>query len=149
MTPLAQNKKAFHDYAVLEKYEAGIVLTGPEIKSVKSGGANLKGSYITIKNGEVWTQNMHISPYKYAPDQDFNPLRNRKLLLKKKEIEKIASLEKEKGITIIPLNIHLKNNFAKLDIGICKGKKNYDKRDDLRKKSQNMDIKKALKSLNY
>lgn len=144
MPSLAQNKKAFHDYIVLDRYEAGIVLTGAEIKSVKNGGANLKGSYITIKNGEIWTQNMHISPYKYASDKDFNPLRNRKLLLKKKEILKIASLEHEKGITIIPLAIHLKNNYAKIEIGICKGKKMYDKRNDLKKKSQKLEIDRSL-----
>jgi len=104
----------------------------------------LKGCYITIKNGEIWTQNMHISPYKYASDQDYDPLRSRKLLLKKKEILHIASLEKEKGITIIPLAIHLKNNYAKMEIGICKGKKNYDKRNDLKKKSQDLEIKRSV-----
>lgn len=146
MSILSQNKKALHDYFVIDKYEAGMVLTGAEIKSVKNGGANLKGSYVTIKNGEIWTQNMRISPYKYAADKDFNPLRNKKLLLKKKEILKIASLEHEKGITIIPLAIYLKNNYAKIELGICKGKKMYDKRNILKKKMQEMEIKKSLAS---
>ncbi len=145
MKILSKNKKAFHDYEVIEKIVAGIVLTGPEIKATRSGLINLKGSYIALKNGEAWTQNMHIGLYKYANLTDYDPLRPRKLLLSKKEIGKLTSQEAQKGITIVPLDVHLSKNFAKMTIGICKGKKLHDKRADLKKKAQQKDIDQALK----
>lgn len=145
---IAQNKKAYHDYEILEKFTAGMVLRGHEVKSLRSGQCNLKGSYVTIKNDEAWTQNVHISLYKQASIQDYNPTRPRKLLLSKKEIEKISSQEAQKGITIVPLDIFLKNNLIKMTIGICRGKKLHDKRDDLKKKAQQKEINQTLKKYN-
>ncbi len=148
MKILAKNKKAFHDYEVLEKFEAGIVLHGYEAKSLRSGQCNLKGSYVSIQKGEVWTKNVHISLYKHSSITDYDPTRPRKLLLTKKEISKLASQESQKGVTIIPLDIHLKNNFAKMTIGICRGKKLHDKRTDLKKRAHEKEIRQTLRNLN-
>ncbi len=145
MKILSKNKKALHDYEVIEKCVAGIVLTGPEIKALRSGQCNLKGSYISLKSGEAWTQNVHIGLYKHANLKDYDPLKPRKLLLSKKEIGKLTSQEAQKGITIVPLDIHLKNNFAKMTIGICRGKKLHDKRADLKKRAQQKEINQTLK----
>ncbi|EKD48076.1 MAG: SsrA RNA (tmRNA)-binding protein [uncultured bacterium] len=142
------NKKALHDYEVLNKLEAGLILAGHEAKSIRNGGATLKGSYITIKNSGIFTQNLSISRYKYASITDYDPKRPRQLLLSKKEIEYLTSQENQKGVTIIPLDIHFKNNFAKMTIGICRGKKLYDKRVTLKKKADDLEIKHALKKFN-
>ena len=143
---LAQNKKAFVDYEVLEKMEAGIVLSGGEVKSVRGGHANMKGSYLEInKRYEAFVKGIHISPYKMAPDASYEPSHLRKLLLHKKEIIKLKEQLDTKGITVIPLDFHLTNNRIKVTIGICRGKKKYDRRDELKKKSQNMEIKRTLK----
>ena len=146
---LAQNKKAYHDYEILEKFTAGMVLQGYEAKSLRLGQCNLKGSYVTIKNDEVWTQNVHISLYKHASIPDYNPTRPRKLLLNRKEIQKLSSQESQKGITIVPLDIFLKNNLIKMTIGICRGKKLHDKRDTLKKKAQQKEIDQTLKKYNH
>ena len=148
ITLLIKNKKAYHDYEILDKFEAGIVLKGYEIKAIRNSQANLKGSYISIKNNEAWTQNLHISLYKQASVKNYDPLTPRKLLLTKKEIQKITSAESQKGTTIVPLDIHLKNNYAKMTIGICRGKKLHDKRTDLKKKAQDKEVKQALKKFN-
>ena len=143
---LAQNKKAYAEYEVLEKIEAGIVLTGPEVKSVRGSQVNLKGSYIEVApDGQAYTRNIHISPYKQAPNPAYNPTARRKLLLHKKEIGKIQNQLDTKGTTVIPLDFHLNDNRIKLTIGICQGKKKYDRRNELKKKAQNLDIKRALK----
>lgn len=143
---LSQNKKAFVDFEVLEKIEAGIELTGAEVKSVRAGHANLKGSYIEVSpKAEAFTRNIHISPYKNAPQADYNPTRKRRLLLHKKEILKLQAKIDEKGTTVVPLDFHLNNNRIKLTIGICKGKKKHDRRDDLKKKSQDLEIRRSLK----
>ena len=145
---LSKNKKAFADYEILEKFEAGIQLSGPEVKSIRNGNSNLKGSYVEItKRGEAFTRNIHISPYKHAAAQqtDYNPTRRRKLLLNKKEIDKIENALNEEGTTIIPLDFHLKNNRIKLEIGICRGKKKHDRRNELKKRSQNLEIRRSLK----
>ncbi len=143
---LAQNKKAFVLYEILEKLETGIVLTGPEVKSLRAGQANLKGSFVEISDkNEVWTRNIHISPYKQASHSDYDPTEKRKLLLHASEIEKLKKQLETKGVTIVPLDFHLSHNRIKLTIGICRGKKKYDRRDDLKKKAQNLEINRALK----
>lgn len=145
---LARNKKAFVDYEVLEQIEAGIELTGPEVKSIRLGHANLKGSFIEVsKKLEAYVRGIHISPYKQAAGQqgDYKPARKRKLLLHKSEIEKLIGQLEQKGQTVVPLDLHLKNNRIKLTIGICRGKKKHDRRQELKKKSQDLEIRRSLK----
>lgn len=142
---VAQNKKATHDYFIEETYEAGIVLTGTEIKSIRAGKANIKDSFARIKNGEVFLWNAHISPYEQGNRYNHDPLRTRKLLMKKKEISKLIGITKEQGYTLIPLKIYLKNGFAKVLVGLGKGKKNYDKREALKEKDAKRQIEKAFR----
>jgi SsrA-binding protein len=143
---LASNKKAYHDFEILEKIEAGIVLSGAEVKSVRANQANLKGAYLEVSAGnEVFVRNIHISPYKFAEQKDYSPVRKRKLLLNQKEIGLIREKLEEAGATVIPLDFHIKNNRIKLLVGICRGKKKHDKREELKKKSQEIEIKRALK----
>lgn len=142
---LAQNKKAFVDYEVLEKLEAGVVLSGPEVKSVRLGHANLKGSYVEITDGEVFTRNIHISPYKHAPTPGYNPDQRRKLLLSRAQIIKLQKELDTKGTTVIPLDLHLSHNYIKMTIGICTSKKKWDRRNELKTKAQNLEIRRALK----
>lgn len=139
---ISSNKKAYFDYSIFEKYVAGIVLTGTEIKSVRAGAINLKDSFIKIENFEVWLYNCHISPYDMGNRYNHEPLRVRKLLLNKKEILKILNKQKQENYTIIPLNAFLKKGYLKLEIALCKGKKLYDKRESLKKK----DIARNLKN---
>lgn len=144
--PLAQNKKAFADYEILEKIEAGIVLTGAEVKSVRGAHVNLKGSFVEISPRlEAFVRNIHISPYKMAPQTGYDPTHKRKLLLNKKEILQIKAHLDTKGFTVVPLDFHLTGNRIKLLIGVCRGKKKYDRRNELKKKAQNLEIKRALK----
>lgn len=143
---LAQNKKAFAEYEVLEKLEAGIVLSGAEVKSVRDSQINLKGSFVEVSAaGEAWTRNIHISPYKQSPQKDYSPTQKRKLLLHKKEILNLLKNLETKGVTIIPLDFHLNRNRIKVTIGICRGKKKYDRREELKQKAQNLEIKRTLK----
>ena len=140
-----ENRKAFHDYFIHETYEAGLVLVGTEVKSLREGRANLKDSYATIKDGEVWLENLHISPFKEGNLFNHDPLRKRKLLLHKKEITKLFSQTREKGFTLIPLKIYFKNGRAKLALALASGKKNYDKRESLAKKDAKREVERALK----
>jgi SsrA-binding protein len=142
---VAQNKKARHDYFIEETYEAGIVLSGTEIKSIRAGRANLKDSFARVKDGEVWLMNMHISPYEQGNRYNHDPTRTRKLLLHKREIGKLVGLTQEKGFSLIPLKIYLKNGFAKIDLAVAKGKKKYDKRQTLKKREETRNIQAALK----
>lgn len=142
---VAQNRKAFHDYHVEETYEAGIVLQGTEIKSLRAGRANLKDSFARVEKGEVWLHNMHISPYEQGNRYNHDPLRSRKLLLHKREINKLIGVSKETGYTLVPLKIYLKNGFAKVLLGVAKGKKNYDKREDLKRKEAKREIDRAFR----
>lgn len=144
-TSLSKNKKAFHDYEILEKYEAGIVLNGDEVKSIKGGQANLKGSFVDVFNDEAFLNEAHVSRYKNSSRKDYDPTRKRKLLLHGKQINKIHQLINQKGITAIPLELYLNKGLIKLEIGICRGKKLHDKRHDLKKKSQDLEIKRQLK----
>ena len=130
---VATNKKAYHDYFVLEKYEAGIELFGTEIKSIRAGRVNLKDSFCSVDDGEMFVIGMHISPYEMGNRFNRDPLRKKKLLLHKKEIMKLFGESQQQGLSIIPLELYIKNGRAKLSIGLCKGKKLYDKRDSAAK----------------
>ncbi len=142
---LAKNKKAYFDYEILEKYETGIILTGPEVKSIKGGHVQLKGSFATVINGRVIIENMHISHYKCSPVEGYNPLRRRELLLHKKEIDYLAGMSAQKGYTLVPLEIFLKNNFIKILLGICRGKQAHDKRNVLKKRAVEKELQQGLK----
>lgn len=142
---LAQNKKAYHDYNILETYEAGVALTGTEIKSVRAGKTTLRDGYARVRNGEAWLENVHITPYAEGNQFNVDPMRNRKLLLHKKEIRKLEVSLTEKGLTIVPLRMYLKHGYAKVLIGVAQGKKNYDKRESLKRKDQQRDIQRAMK----
>ncbi|MBT6069053.1 SsrA-binding protein SmpB [Candidatus Peregrinibacteria bacterium] len=144
MKEIAKNKKAYFDYEILEEYESGIILTGAEIKSIRGGNVNLKGSYVGETEGKLAVKNMHISVYA-AIQTPQEPTRERFLLLHKKEIDKIQGKLKERGLAVIPLRLYLKKGYAKLSIGICRGKKNHDKRQTLKRKDQDMEVKRALK----
>jgi len=142
---IAQNKKANHDYFIEETFETGMVLQGTEIKALRAGRANLKDSYARVHNGEVFLYNLHISPYEQGNRYNHDPLRTRKLLLHKREISKLIGLTKEEGYALVPLKIYLKNGYAKLLLGLGKGKKKYDKREDLKKKEAKRDIERAFR----
>jgi SsrA-binding protein len=142
---VAQNKKANHDYFIEETYEAGMVLQGTEIKAIRAGRINLKDSYARIQNGEIYLLNAHVSPYEQGNRYNHDPLRQRKLLLHKKEIDKLLGETKEAGYALVPLKVYLKNGYAKILIGLGKGKKNYDKREDLKKKEAKRDIERAFR----
>lgn len=142
------NKKAYYDYQILDTIEAGLVLSGTEIKSIRDGRANLKDSYAIVKNGEVFILNMHISHYKEGNIFNHDETRTRKLLLNKKEIFKLRDTVVLNGNTLIPLKIYFKNNRAKLLLGIAKGKKNYDKRESIKQRDVNRELKKQYKNLN-
>ena len=145
---LAKNKKAYSDFEVLEKIEAGLVLVGSEVKSVKDGHAQLRGSFIEVHHGNAYVKNVHISKYKFDAKADYDPLRRRKLLLHAEQINKIGMQLDTKGVAVIPLELHEKHGLVKLIIGVCRGKKKYDKREDLKKKAQNLDAAQALKRFN-
>lgn len=142
---LAENRKARHDYFIEEVYEAGIELVGTEVKSIRGGKANLKDSYAEIRNSEIFVCNMHISPYEQGNIFNKDPLRNRKLLLHKKEILKLEQFTAQEGYTLVPLSLYLKNGRVKVSLAVAKGKKNYDKRDSILEKAAKRDIERQLK----
>ncbi|WP_026694515.1 SsrA-binding protein SmpB [Peribacillus kribbensis] len=142
---ITNNKKAYHDFFIEETYESGIVLQGTEIKAIRAGRVNLKDSYARIQNGEMYLYSMHISPYEQGNRYNHDPERPRKLLLHKKEINKLIGDTKEQGYTLVPLKVYLKNGYAKVLIGLGKGKKNYDKREDLKKKEAKREIERAFR----
>ena len=141
---ISKNPVARHNYIITDTLEAGIVLTGTEIKSIRNGKVNLKDSYAGIKNGEAYIYSMHISPYEQGNIFNKDPLRDRKLLLNKREIFRLSGLINQKGYTLVPISLYFKNNIVKLELGIGKGKKLYDKREDLKKKDSEMYIKKHM-----
>lgn len=143
---VARNKKATHDYFILEKYEVGIVLTGTEIKSIRANKVSIQDAYCVVKNNELFIINMHIAKYDYGNIFNHKETRNRKLLAHKKEIRKMLGKITQEGLTIIPLTVYIKDGLCKLEIAICKGKKNYDKRDDLKKEEAKKVIEKAMKN---
>lgn len=145
---LAENRKARHDYFVEETMEAGIALVGTEVKSIRNGKCNLKDCYADIQNGEIFILNMHISPYEQGNIFNVDPLRERKLLLHKEQIGRLAGLVSREGYTLVPLSLYLKNGRVKVALGICRGKKNYDKRDSMLEKAHKRDIEREMKSRN-
>ncbi len=145
---IAQNKKAWHDYFVDEKYEAGISLFGTEVKSIRAGGVNLKDSYCTIRNGELYVVGMHISPYEKGNIFNRDPLREKKLLMHKKEILKLGGLVSQKGYTLVPLSLYFSKSNVKVEVGLCRGKKLYDKRDAEAAKETSREIDRRMRDRN-
>ncbi|MDA8172647.1 MAG: SsrA-binding protein SmpB [Nitrospiraceae bacterium] len=145
MRPVAENRKAYHDFFIDETCEAGIALTGTEVKSIREGKANLRDSYVLIKDGEAFLLNCHISPYSHGNIMNHEPLRTRKLLLKKREIERLRGQIIQKGFTLVPLKMYFKGPYVKLEIGLARGKKFFDKREALKEKEAGRQIERALK----
>lgn len=143
---IADNRKARHDYFVIESYEAGIELFGTEVKSLRAGGCNLKDSYCEIDEGELFALGVHISPYEQGNIFNKDPLRPKKLLMHKREIMKLTGLVSREGYTLVPLSLYLKGSNVKMSVGLCKGKKLYDKRDSAAKRDADRDIEKAMKN---
>jgi SsrA-binding protein len=146
MKIVAQNRKAFHDYSIEETIEAGIILTGTEVKSLREGKANLKDSYVIIKDTEVLLLNCHISPYTHGNIMNHDPVRTRKLLLHKKEIARIQGKALQKGYSLIPLKIYFKGSLAKVEIGLARGKKMFEKRESIKKREADREIERAMKT---
>ncbi|EPI00874.1 MULTISPECIES: SsrA-binding protein SmpB [unclassified Enterococcus] len=143
---IAQNKKARHDYTIIDTMEAGMVLQGTEIKSIRNSRINLKDGFVRVRNGEAFLSNVHISPYEQGNIFNHDPVRTRKLLLHKKQIARLTEELKNAGVTVVPLKVYLRNGYAKVLIGIAKGKKNYDKREDLKRKDIKREIDRTLKN---
>jgi SsrA-binding protein len=146
MNIIHKNKKAYFDYEILDEFTAGIVLTGAEIKSVRDDHVDMKSSFVSVLGGEAFIKNLNISRYKHDQNKDYDPFRDRKLLLKKNEIEKIAAKLNNQGITVVPLAVGLEGKYAKVIIGLARGKKQYDKRETLKKRDQKRTIDKLIKS---
>ena len=142
----AANRKAYHDYFVEDKYEAGIELFGTEVKSIRKGTLNLKDSYCVVKNGEIYVHSLHISPYEQGNIFNKDPLRPKKLLMHKREIMKLTGLVSREGYTLVPLSLYFKGSHVKMCVGLCKGKKLYDKRDDAARRDADRTIEKAMKN---
>ena len=149
MKLIANNKKAYHDYFILETYEAGIALHGTEVKSLRMGKCSIKEAFIRVENEEVYVYGMHISPYEKGNIFNKDPLRVRKLLLHKSEIRKLLGKTKEKGMTLVPLKVYFKDSLVKVEIGLAKGKKLYDKRQDIAKKDQQREASREFKVRNF
>lgn len=146
--PISQNKKAFHDYFVEEQFETGIVLSGTEVKSIRQGRVNLKDSYCSIDGGEIYVNGMHISPYEKGNIFNKDPLRKRKLLMHKREILRLYGTVKQDGYSLIPLSMYFKGSNVKVNLGLCKGKKLYDKREAIAKRDANREIDRHMKEYN-
>ena len=144
----AQNRKAHHDYFVEDRYEAGIELFGTEVKSIRAGTLNLKDSYCTVKDGELFVHNMHISPYEKGNIFNKDPVRTRRLLMHKREIRKLHDLIKQDGYTLVPLSVYFKDARVKVEVGLCKGKKNYDKREAAAQRDAKREIDRTMKERN-
>lgn len=142
---VAVNRRAYHDFFIDEKYEAGVMLTGPEVKSVRGGRANLRDGYVRIDGGEAWLENVHISPYAEANLMNQEPLRSRKLLLHRKEIASLIGKVKQKGYTLIPLRLYFSRNHAKVEIGLARGKRQFDKREAIAERDAKREIARAMR----
>ena len=145
---IASNRKAFHDYFVLERFEAGIELFGTEVKSIRAGQVNLKDSYCTIREGELFVRGMHVSPYEKGNIFNRDPVRIRRLLMHKREIRKLHDLQKQDGYALIPLSLYFKDSRVKVELGLCKGKKTYDKRDAIAKRDAKREMDRAMREKN-
>jgi len=141
---LAENRKAFFDYTILETFQAGISLKGTEVKSIRLGRANLKDSFARVDKGEIWLYNMHVSPYEQGGRYNLNPIRERKLLLNKGELKKLIGRVQEKGLTLIPLKLYLMDNWVKVDLALAKSKKEYEKREKIKKKEAAREMGRAF-----
>ena len=146
---IASNRKAFHDYFVLERFEAGIELFGTEVKSIRAGQVNLKDSYCTIREGELFVRGMHVSPYEKGNIFNRDPVRTRRLLMHKREIRKLGDRVAQDGVTLVPLSLYFKDSRVKVSLGLCKGKKLYDKRDSDAERNAKRDMDRAMKERNY
>lgn len=146
---ICANRKAFHEYFVLERYEAGIELAGTEVKSIRAGQVNLKDSFCTVKDGELFVRGMHISPYEHGNIFNKDPVRPRRLLMHKREIIKLNSRIMQDGVALVPLSLYFKDSRVKLELGLCKGKKLYDKRDSEADRKSKRDIDRIMKERNY
>ena len=146
MKLVAQNKKAFHDYSIEDTFEAGIQLLGTEVKSLRDGKANLKDSYVLIKDTEIYLFNCHISPYTHGNIMNHVPLRTRKLLMHRKEIERLKGKAQQKGYSLIPLKIYFKGPFVKVEVGLGKGKREYEKRETIKEREAKRDIERAMRN---
>jgi SsrA-binding protein len=142
---VATNRKAYRDYQILDTFEVGIVLTGTEIKSIRAGRTNLRDSYATVRNGEVWLINAHISPYSHGQRENHEPRRDRKLLLHRREINRLVSKIVEKSWTMVPLRVYLKGGRAKVELALVRGKRQYDKRRDIAKRDYEREVQRAVK----
>ncbi len=145
---IAENRKARHEYFILDSYEAGIELVGTEVKSIRRGGVNLKDSWCSIDDGELWIKGMHVSPYDHGNIFNRDPMRVRKLLLHKKQIMQLLGKVKQEGLTLIPISIYFKGSMVKVQVGLCKGKKLHDKRDDMAARVAKRDIERTIKEQN-
>jgi len=139
-----KNRKAWHDYEILDRYEAGLVLAGSEVKSVREGRVNIQEAHAKIRNGEAWVVGMDIALYANAGPLNHDPLRTRKLLLKRREISRIAARMKEKGVTMVPLALYFKRGLAKLEVGLARGKREYDKRESIKKRENDRDLRRRM-----
>lgn len=142
---ISVNRQAYHDYFVDETIEAGLALTGTEVKSIRAGHVNLRGAYARVKNGEVWIEGMHIAPYEQGTYMNHDPMRPRKLLLHRRQIERLVVKTQAKGLTLIPLRLYFSHNRAKIELGLARGKKLYDKRESIRERDVNREVARALK----
>jgi SsrA-binding protein len=145
MKVVATNRKARHDYHILDTFEAGMVLTGSEIKSIRAGRVNLREGYVTVRNGELWLVNCHVAPYDQASRLNHEPRRDRKLLMHRRQIDRLIGDVQEPGYTIVPLRMYLKNNWAKVEIALVRGKRQYDKRQAIAKREADRHIRRTLK----
>ena len=145
-TSIAENRKAFHDYHILDTWEAGLVLLGTEVKSIREGRVNLRDSYARIEKGEVWLCNVNVSPYSHRGYADHEPMRQRKLLMRREEIRKLIGKTVEKGMTLVPLRMYFKGGRIKVAVGLAKGKKDYDKRETIKRRETDRETRAAIKS---
>jgi SsrA-binding protein len=145
---IAQNRKAYHDYFILEKFEAGIELYGTEVKSIRSGGINLKDAFCSVKDGELFVRGMHVSPYEKGNIFNRDPMRSRRLLMHKREILKLYGKMKQEGLTLIPISVYFKDSIVKLELGLCKGKRLHDKRDSEAERDAGREMDRSIKERN-
>ena len=142
---IAENRKAFHDYHILETFEAGIALVGTEVKAIREGSANLRDSFARVEGGEIWVYNLHISPYSHRGYSDHEPTRRRKLLLRRQEIRKLIGRTVERGMTLVPTRMYFKNGYVKVALGLAKGKKTHDKRETIKRRETERETRAAAK----
>ena len=147
--PIAGNRKAFHEYFIEDRYEAGIALCGTEVKSLRAGKVNLKDAFCQVKNGELFVYNMHVSPYEQGNRFNGEPLRDRRLLMHKREIRKLQAAVMQDGFALVPLSLYFKNSRVKVEVGVCKGKKLYDKRSSMAERDTKREMDRAMKSQRY